>query len=161
MFIIVSIQNQSNAASLVKVLWGQFRLSIIQHDGEYTWSTEETFELLLLKEHFPGFVKQKRPLMNCWCLKATGLVFDRENINPKGMKWAISSFQSLKTPGPNDVYPTRLQKGLKIILGTKLLRASMVQRTILKIRIQNHLLTEILADRTRQTRGLQTQHPSS
>lgn len=58
-------------------------------------STEEPLGLLL-KGYFADFVKQENVAMD----RGKKLV-----INCKGFEWAISSFDPLKTPWPDGVYP--------------------------------------------------------
>lgn len=94
--------------------------SLKRPDGTFT-STKEEAHRLLLETHFPGCLTNVSgqgdgsaeeevhyPSRSDW-------VAASKIINQARVKWAIASFDSFKSPGPDNVYPAMLKEGVEMI----------------------------------------------
>ncbi|XP_029175237.1 uncharacterized protein LOC114943717 [Nylanderia fulva] len=118
-----SIESAPEASRLSRILckenqtqWGCLKLP----NGEYTETAEEILRHLM-EIYFPGFREdladnnnRQRP-MTVHKSRAWGLA--AKVVYPQAVEWAVGSFEPLKAPGPDGIYPILLQKGLSSLLG--------------------------------------------
>ncbi|XP_029171938.1 uncharacterized protein LOC114941203 [Nylanderia fulva] len=146
-----SIESAPEASRLSRILckenqtqWGCLKLP----NGEYTETAEEILRHLM-EIYFPGFREdladnnnRQRP-MTVHKSRAWGLA--AKVVYPQAVEWAVGSFEPLKAPGPDGIYPILLQKGLSSLLGpmTKIYRAKRLVDRFLK---SNSLIQQPLVD---------------
>jgi len=85
--------------------------------GQYASTTEEALKYLL-DSHFPGnttqLVVNPRALIHQASQEDWEIA--QEIVTEERLKWAISLYAPLKSPGLDGIFPALLQKGLDIIL---------------------------------------------
>lgn len=87
-------------------------------NGQYTSDRKETF-VHLLETHFPG-CKTREERTDTQELNHFGgfgdCVLARRVVTPDRVRWAVTTFEPYKSPGPDGIYPVLLQKGLDVLL---------------------------------------------
>ncbi|XP_037813120.1 uncharacterized protein LOC119604513 [Lucilia sericata] len=112
-----SIENSSDTSRLRKILSKSPSVpSYIQKaDGNWTAGSQETLELLL-NTHFPGCIPTGESIAD----NQHGIELDNTAedvmIDDDIIRWAIRSFDTYKSPGPDGIIPADLQNNLDRII---------------------------------------------
>ena len=108
-------------------------------NGRFSTSDEETLKCLT-KAHFSSFTEWiEEGLIQKEDMEASGgrlraRIWHQNRklanriVTPERIKWAINSFKSYKSPGPNEIYPAHLKKADNVLVGplVKVTKASLM-----------------------------------
>lgn len=120
------IEDTPTAARLRKVLSKDHTNGIgtlRKVDGTRTNDQKETLEILM-KTHFPGsqVIRDTSQSHSSEPIKmnnrSDALSKAKELFDSTRVKWAINKFKPYKSPGPDQIAPVLLQKGIQVILPT-------------------------------------------
>jgi ribonuclease HI len=92
--------------------------TLLKDDNTYTKSEKESLQVLAAT-HFPGNIRPKINDVHCdqdENLLSIDLNRSLNLFNLSSIEWAIDSFQSFKSPGPDGIFPALLQKSKHLIL---------------------------------------------